>query len=60
MFHSKTQSCIYPCKTTYTETKQMGNCTNLAGKIEHAQYTVQDCKITLQNCTPATVQHCNM
>ena len=28
---------------TYMETKQMGNGTNLAGKIEDAQYTVQDC-----------------
>ena len=42
-FQSEPQSCIYSCKTTYTETKQMGNSTNLAGKIEHAQFTVQDC-----------------
>ena len=26
-----------------TEIKQMGNSTNLAGKIEHAQFTMQDC-----------------
>ena len=32
-FHCKPQSCIYPCKTTYIETKQMGNSTNLAGKL---------------------------
>ena len=31
---------VHPCKTTHTETKQMGNSTNLAGKIEHAQFTV--------------------
>ena len=43
MFHSQPQSCIYPCRTTYMETKQMGNSTNLAGKIEHAQFTVQGC-----------------
>ena len=41
--HSEPQSCIYSCKTTYMETKQMGNSTNLAGKIEHAQFTLQDC-----------------
>ena len=45
MFHSEpqTQSCIYLCKTTYMETKQIGNSTNLAGKIEHAQFTMQHC-----------------
>ena len=43
MFHFEPQSCIYPCRTTYMETKQMGNSTNLAGKIEHVQFTVQDC-----------------
>ena len=42
MFHSEPQSSIYPCKTTYTETKQMGNSTNLVGKTEYAQFTVQD------------------
>ena len=42
-FHCEPQSCIYPCKTTYMETKQMGNSTNLAGKLEHAQFTVKDC-----------------
>ena len=42
MFHFEPQSCIYPCRTTYMETKQMGNSTNLAGKIEHVQFTVQD------------------
>ena len=33
--HSKPQSRSYQGKTTYTETKQMGNSTNLAEKIEH-------------------------
>ena len=33
----------YPCRTTYMETKQMGNSTSLAGKIEHVQFTMQDC-----------------
>ena len=53
MFHSEPQSCICSCRTTYMEIKQMGNSTNLAGKIEHAQFTVQDsarlpCKIARQ------------
>ena len=32
MFHFEPQSCIYPCRMTYMETKQMGNSTNFAGK----------------------------
>ena len=67
MFYSEPQSYMYPRKTTYTGTKQIGNSTNLAEKIEHAQFTVQDrtrlpCKIASQllcniaTCTTCTLQ----
>ena len=58
MFHSEPQSSIFPCKTTRTETKQMGNSTNLAGKIEYAQFAVQDC--ARQPCKIARQLLCNI
>ena len=59
MFHFEPQSCIYPCRTTYMETKQMGNSTNLAGKLNMFNLpckTVQDYPARLHASYCATLQ----